>query len=414
MIGHEVGQYTVYPDFREIGKYSGVLRARNFELAREKLRARGMLDQAEDFTRASGALAVICYREEIEAALRTPGFGGFQLLDLQDFPGQGTALVGVLNAFMESKGLVEPAAWREFCSPTVPLLRFRKYCWTAGEPFSAQAEVAHYGPADLAGVVPEWRLVDEAHRLVIEGKLPRADIRRRGLSSLGTLSVQLPDVKRAKRFTLCLSLPQPGGQSLSNGCPLWIYPLNKDLPRPKNVMVSHAWDAPTRAALAAGKRVLLLTDAKQPGSVEGGFATDFWCWPMFHSKPGTMGLLCDPKHPALAGFPTEFHSNWQWGEIACASRPIVLDETPADYRPIVQVIDNFDRCHKLGLIFECRVGAGKLLLCACDLEKLQDQPAAWQLLGSLLAYAASDRFDPPREIAVGPLVGEASMKDGSD
>src|SRR5208337_5594039 len=119
-----------FPDFREIGKYGGVLRARNLEIFRDKLQAKGMLDQAEQFRKASGALAVLCYREDIEAALRTPGFGGFQLLDLQDFPGQGTALVGILNAFMDSKGLIEPKSWREFCSEIVPLVRMKKYAWT--------------------------------------------------------------------------------------------------------------------------------------------------------------------------------------------------------------------------------------------------------------------------------------------
>ena len=142
-----MGQYTVFPDFREIAKYTGVLRARNLEIFQEKLRAKGMLDQAEQFRRASGAVAVLCYREDIEAALRTPGFGGFQLLDLQDFPGQGTAVVGILDAFMDSKGLIEPKAWREFCSEVVPLVRMKKYSWTTGETFTADLEVANYGRA---------------------------------------------------------------------------------------------------------------------------------------------------------------------------------------------------------------------------------------------------------------------------
>ena len=110
-IGHEVGQYTVYPDFREIAKYTGPLRLRNYDVFREQLEAKGMLDQADAFVRASGALAVLCYREEVETALRTPGFGGFQLLDIIDNQEQGTALVGFLDAFMDSKGLIAPAAW---------------------------------------------------------------------------------------------------------------------------------------------------------------------------------------------------------------------------------------------------------------------------------------------------------------
>ena len=135
VIGHETGAFQVSPDFREIPKYTGVTRARNLEIFRERLREAGMLDQAHDFVRASGALSVICHREDIEAALRTPGFGGFQLLDMQDFPGQGTALVGMLNVFMESKGLITPEAWRQFCCETVPLLRMKKYTWTTDETF---------------------------------------------------------------------------------------------------------------------------------------------------------------------------------------------------------------------------------------------------------------------------------------
>ena len=176
VIGHEVGQYKVFPDFREMAKYTGVLRARNLEIFRENLRAKGMLDQAEQFQQASGALAVLCYREEIEAALRTPGFGGFQLLDLQDFPGQGTALVGILDAFMDSKGLIEPKAWREFCSEVVPLVRMKKYAWTSGETFTAGVEVANYGPADLRRVVPAWSLTDSQARTVASGELPAIDV----------------------------------------------------------------------------------------------------------------------------------------------------------------------------------------------------------------------------------------------
>lgn len=107
-ISHEIGQWCVYPDFREIAKYRGVLKATNFEIFKETLAENNMAGQAEDFLMASGKLQALCYKAEIEAALRTPGFGGFQMLQLHDFPGQGTALVGILNPFFESKGYITP------------------------------------------------------------------------------------------------------------------------------------------------------------------------------------------------------------------------------------------------------------------------------------------------------------------
>ncbi|MBM3790811.1 MAG: hypothetical protein FJW35_10760 [Acidobacteria bacterium] len=116
--------------------------------------------------------------------------------------------------------------------------------------------------------------------------------------------------------------------------------------------------------------------------------------------PGTLGILCDPKCPPLAEFPTEFHSNWQWWHLVKNSRPIILDETPATFRPLVQVIDNFERNHKLGLVFETRVGKGALLVCTIDLPGHQDKPEARQLYHSLLRYAASDAFAPATELDI--------------
>ncbi len=136
-----------------------------------RLKAAGMLDQADDFVRASGALAVLCYREDIETALRTPGFGGFQLLDLQDFPGQGTALVGILDAFMESKGLITPENWRNFCNDVVPLARLEKYVWTNAETISAQIQLANYSNRNFQDTPLLWQIVDQSGSIITSGEL---------------------------------------------------------------------------------------------------------------------------------------------------------------------------------------------------------------------------------------------------
>lgn len=396
VIGHEIGQFQTFPNFDETRKYTGVMRARNLDVFRARLQARGLLDQSGDFVRASGALAAICYREEIEAALRTPGFGGFQLLDLQDFPGQGTALVGMLDAFMESKGLVEPKRWREFCCETVPLALFPKYTWTTDETFTTDIKVANYGPSSLARQTISWTLTEVDGKRLAAGALPPVDLAQGALTSVGTISASLSLASAPRQLELSLALP---GTPFRNRYDLWVYP-----PQPGNttgieVTISRALDDDTLKRLAAGERVLLLPQlALLTNSVDGFFASDFWCYPMFRGgkPPGTFGLLCDPKHPALAGFPTQFHSNWQWFHILMHSRSVILDDTPASFRPVVQVIDNFDkdRNHKLGLIFETKVGPGSLLVCTSDLLALQDRPEARQLLASLLQYA---RQFAPRE-----------------
>ncbi len=409
LIGHETGQFQVYPDYREIPRYTGVLRARNLEAFRTRLDEAGMLDQAHDFVRASGALSAICYREDIEAALRTPGLDGFQLLDLQDFPGQGTALVGMLNVFMESKGLIEPEEWRRFCCETVPLLRMERYTWTTDEKFLARVQVAHYGPADLPAARVRCTVTDAGGRELVSRTLDPVTIAQGEVSEVWTISVSGIGIAAPQKLTIELAVE---GTEYRNHYEIWLYPSEVDTRAPEGVQIARAFDAAAREHLAAGGKVLLLPQLDQlPHCIEGAFQTEFWS-PMFAQAarrrgapvpPGTLGILCDPEAPALADFPTEYHSNWQWWPLVKNSRPIILDDTPAGYRPTVQVIDNFARNHKLGLIAETRVGEGKLLICAIDLLGQQEEPAARQLLHSLLRYVASEAFAPEAELDVGLL-----------
>jgi hypothetical protein len=408
LIGHETGQFQVYPDFRDIPKFTGVLRAENYAIFRERLEQAGMLEQAHDFVRASGALAAICYREDIEAALRTPGMGGFQLLDIMDFPGQGTALVGMLNVFMESKGLIKPEEWREFCSETVPLFRMEKYTWTSAETFTGRVRIAHYGPADLAAAVVTATLSDAQGTAVARTEFPPRILPKGGVADIGEYRLPLASAGLAapQKLTLTIAIE---GTPYRNRYPVWVYPPAVDTAAPAGVLVARSFAAAaTRAHLAAGGKVLLLPElAKLPHSVEGGFQTEFWS-PMFAEAarkrgapepPGTLGFLCQPDAPAFARFPTEFHSNWQWWHLVKNSRPIIFDEAPRGFRPTVQVIDNFVRNHKLGLIAETRVGNGAMLICAIDLLGRQDQPEARQLLHSLLHYLGSPAFVPQTELA---------------
>lgn len=395
VVSHEIGQFSVYPDFKEIAKYTGVCKPYNLEHFRDALAKTAMAHQNVDFARASGILAALCYREEIEAALRTPDFAGFELLDLQDFPGQGTALVGILDAFMDSKGILAPEQWRQFCAPVVLLARFSKYAWTQEETFTAEIQVAQYDQAPLAHATLAWSLKDAHNQVLRSGTLEAGDLACGGVHTLGKISAPLAGLSSPAQLRLELTLV---GSSIANSYPLWVYPAQANTTPATGVTLARTFDAATRKTLAAGGRILLVCDSARPlaRTVGGGFATEFWNFSFFHNKPGTMGLLCQNTSPALASFPTETHSNWQWHKLALTAQPLILDSlTPAEDQPIVQVIDNYDRCHKLGLIFEVNVGPGRLLICATDLVTLApEHPEARQLLASLVAYTASEQFAP--------------------
>lgn len=400
VIGHENAQFEVFPDFREIRKYTGVLKAHCFEIFRERLRKAGMLDQALDFLRASGAISVICHREDVEAALRTAGFGGFQLLDLQDFSGQGVALVGMLDVFMDSKGLITPRAWREFCCETVPLLRMRKFTWTTGEVIRGRICVAHYGPRNLAQVSLAWE-IRAGTRTVARGVTDPVDIPTGTVTDVDILAADLATVKAPEKLRITIRIPET---PYRNSYDAWVYPVAVNTVVPEDVVYTRTFDRKTAAALNAGKKVLLIP---KPGTLKRtvamAFPSGFWS-PMFRKgdligpdgkeTPGTQGILCDPKHPVFKAFPTEFHTNWQWWQLVKHCDPMILDETDRRMRPTVQVIDGFDRNHKLGLVVEARVGKGRLLICTIDLPGLQSHPEARQLQASMHGYMVSPSFNP--------------------
>ena len=406
IIGHEMGQFQIYPDYKEMSLYKGILRPLNFGIFKERLEKAGMGDQAADFFRASGKLTALLYREEIEMALRTPGFGGFQLLDLQDYPGQGTALVGLLNAFMENKGLITPEEFRMFNNDVVIQLLMDRYIWTNNQTYQADVQLVNYSDQNIRDKELNWSVITAADKELASGQIVVKHAPNGQINPLGQISFPLNAVSTAEKLEIKLSVPGTSYQAIY---PVWVYP-NISAKSTTNVKVVKDLDQHTLDELNKGGRVLYFPDhAKiKDKSVGPQFIAEFWNWLVFKGaaenvkrpvSAGTLGLLTDPGHPIFNNFPTEFHTNWQWWSIVKNARPLILDKTNAGYRPIVQVIDNIDRNHKLGLIFEFKTGKGKLLVCMANLPGIIDQPEACQLYNSLLEYAESDEFNPQESIS---------------
>ena len=406
IISHETGQFQTYPDYREIKKYTGVLYPYNFEIFRRRLAAAGMLSQADDFHKASGLWSVKLYKADIEMDLRTKNMAGFQLLDIQDYPGQGSAFVGILDAFMESKGITTPEEWRQWCSPIVPLIETDKLCYEAGETFKGKVLIANYGATSLRGKKMTWRISsDEPSFNEDEGKI-NIFTYNEGLLDAGELNLELHADKPAK-VNLTLSID---GTDARNSYELWVYP-RKTVDK-KNVVIAKDLTPDVVASLEKGAKVLWMPDSL-PYTVGGLFQTDYWNYRMFKTicennkkavSPGTLGILTRPEHPIFKGFPTEMHTNWQWFPVIRESHPLVLDNFAKDYLPIVQVIDNIERNHKLGLVMEWKVGAGKLLVCMSDLEKASQYPEGRAFYQSVLSYMRSSEFNPQSEITIPDLM----------
>ena len=405
IISHETGQFQTYPDYREIKKYTGVLHPYNFEVFRRRLAAAGMLSQADDFHKASGLWSVKLYKADIEMDLRTRNMAGFQLLDIQDYPGQGSAFVGILDAFMESKGITTPEEWRQWCSPVVPLLEMKKFCFEDGEKIQAKVKVANYGGTSLYGKKLMWKIGDA------EGVM-NIFTYDEGLIDVGILDEEISADKPAK---LNVSLNIEGTEA-RNSYELWVYP--KKALEKKGIIIARDLNQEVVKVLEKGGKVLWMPDSL-PYTVGGLFQTDYWNYRMFKTicennkkkvSPGTLGILTNPEHPIFKGFPTEMHTNWQWFPVIKESHPLVLDNFAKDYRPIVQVIDNIERNHKLGLVMEWKVGAGKLLVCMSDLEKAAKYPEGKAFYQSVIDYMRSADFNPSAEITVEELKKKLAEK----
>ncbi|WP_343556342.1 sugar-binding domain-containing protein [Sphingobacterium sp.] len=394
-ISHEVGQWCAYPNFKEISKYDGVLKARNFEVFQEMLMENKLGYLAEKFLMASGRHQALTYKADIEAALRTPGFAGYQLLGLSDFPGQGTALVGVLDAFWEEKGYISPEEFKSFSGTTVPLVRLSKMVYTNSEILNADVEIAHFGEHDIKDIVPTWELTLEDGNIVTSGRLNKQTIHIGNAISLGKIEYNLSEIMRPEAIMLNVNVGK-----YHNRWKIWVYP-SEDEDYTGDVILTDTMDEKTYMALEKGKNVLFSprkgsVNSDKGGDITMGYSPIFWntAWTK-KQPPHVMGILVDPKHPALSLFPTDYHSDAQWWGLVTDANAMVLDSLGDNIRPIVRVIDDWFSNRSLGLIVEGKLGNGKIIVSTADLfHNTEKRLEVDQMKKSLLKYMNSNAFDP--------------------
>lgn len=356
-----------------------------------------------DFAWASGRFQLDCYKEEIEANLRTPGLAGFQLLDLHDYLGQGTALIGVLDAFWESKGYVTPAEFKKFCGPIVPLAWLKKRVFTTDEKLEGSIGLAQFGSVDLTNAVVRWTVCDGNGKVVVA--CPTNISRSLPVGFKGKcmdLAVDLGQLAAPAKYKLVAEVQSPAGL-FQNDWTFWLYPADVENSKGDGVLVTRVWRE-AEQKLTAGGKVLFIPPAEDldPSKCPPlSKVPVFWNIQMTVRPPqnprprfdAMLGLLCDTNHPALAEFPTEMNCDWHWTPLINGVRPVNLTAA-RDLHPIVWAIDDWNRNWKLGVVFECNVGSGKLLVSTINLSDERASSEVKQLRRSLLDYTGSERFKP--------------------
>lgn len=405
----EVGQFEVLPDFEELESFHGISDPMNLKLIKKRVEERGLLPTWEKYVEATGELSRLAYREEIEAAMRTRELSGISLLGLQDFPGQGTALVGMMNSHLEPKpyDFARPERFREFFQECRILVKLPHYTYEAGERLIAEVEAANFGKRNIEGVFC-WTLagkksvsengncepaeIKSKNTVIATGEDTEITICRPGsYTEVGSLDIPLDFVEKNTALTLKVRI----GDSIS-AYPIWVY--RKTTPVcPENVYETRAFDVKTREILQNGGRVYLSPDADKeslPNSIKTQFTTDFWSVGTFADQEGGMGQLIDTEHPIFKEFPTDFHTDWQWW-IMATKRAVIL---PHPMKTIITEMDSYAFLRPMAQMIEFRCLKGKVLLSTMELHKSQQYPEVRALQASIYTYLSGENFEPAEEI----------------
>lgn len=405
----EVGQFEVLPDFEELESFHGISDPVNLKLIKKRVEERGLLPTWEKYVEATGELSRLAYREEIEAAMRTRELSGISLLGLQDFPGQGTALVGMMNSHLEPKpyDFARPERFREFFQECRILVKLPHYTYEAGERLIAEVEAANFGKRNIEGVFC-WTLagkksvsengncepaeIKSKNTVIATGEDTEITICRPGsYTEVGSLDIPLDFVEKNTALTLKVRI----GDSIS-AYPIWVY--RKTTPVcPENVYETRAFDVKTREILQNGGRVYLSPDADKeslPNSIKTQFTTDFWSVGTFADQEGGMGQLIDTEHPIFKEFPTDFHTDWQWW-IMASKRAVIL---PHPMKTIITEMDSYAFLRPMAQMIEFRCLKGKVLLSTMELHKSQQYPEVRALQASIYTYLSGENFEPAEEI----------------
>ena len=405
IIAHEQGQWCAFPDLKEVSQYTGAYKAANFEIFLDLLAAGGMESQAEKFLHASGKLQTLCYKYEIERNLRTKDYAGFQLLGLNDYSGQGTALVGALNVFWREKGYTSASEWREFCSPLVLLARFPKFVFTSDEQLQVPVEMMNATPWRVKMPSLHYEILQGDTTVLVSETLPDMSVNVGKNNQLVTVSLPLRQLPAPAKYTLVASV----GGGVSNRWDFWVYPetlsdsIDTTQVAADSLLIADELNPQALQALEQGRSVLLTAAGRVTlgSDVKQTYLPVFWNTSWFKMRPPhTTGAYIDTSHPLFRhDFPTDDWSNLNWWELLNKAQVMNLRELPASYQPPIQPIDTWHVSRKLGMLIEARVGQGRLLMTTMDITSdLAHRPVARQMRHAILSYMRSADFRPTLQL----------------
>ena len=404
IIAHEQGQWCVFPDLNERNQYTGAYKAGNLDIFADLLCANGMGGMERNFLLASGNLQTLCYKYEIERNLRTKDYAGFQLLGLNDYSGQGSAMVGLLNVFWKEKGYCDAERFRQFCSPLVPLARFPHFIYTNQDTLNVEVMAYNATRSDLASATAEYSIVSAEGKIMNKGSFKLSSVALGKDNHLGSVVSTLGHYPAPGKYTLTVNMRGNDCENQTiqgrNEWDFWVYPAPQSTTKEeaKGIYITDTLDEKAVETLRKGGDVLITAAGKVTlgSDVVQHYLPVFWNTSWFKMRPPhTTGAFIDNTHPLFKHFPTDNWANLNWWELLNRAQVMNLCELPADYMSPIQPIDTWHVSRKLGMMVEAKCLAGRLIVTTLDLTSQLDQRhVARQMRHALLAYMQGDEFNP--------------------
>ena len=319
-----------------------------------------------DYIKASGDLAVKLYKEDIEAALRTKDFGGFELLSLSDYTGQSTATVGILDVFYESKGLISHDEFKNFAGEAVPLFKAKRI-FKNTDTLEAELDLYDFG---------EKKINNPVYNLTVQnGK----QVFYKTSTTESKVSIPLNSITKSTMLSVILEV-----NGYKNTWRIFVFAENKI---ENNVSMIKSEEELDDIIKNGGKAIVMKECFKNP--IHGSFIPVFWS-PVHFPSQKPCGAIIDNKHRIFDDFPTEKYPDYQWKRLLDNSVGTDISKFAGEVKPIIETVPNFFDNTASSPLFETEIGKAKLLFCGFDLDG--DYPECKQLLSSITQYVNSDKF----------------------
>jgi hypothetical protein len=395
-VAHEVGQWPIYIDWKhELAKYTGVMRPYNLEHYRDVAKKSGTERFWSRFSNVSAKLNRLLYKDDVEGHIRTPSCFGLQLLSVQDFTGQFEAMIGWRDSFYDLKPSVKDLPpFKDVLNSLPHLARFEKYTWSVAETYRASLLVRNLTEEPvLEGTEFVYSIESDGKKIASSVLRNPRTIAPGELGKVGMVTLPLTADMAGKKYVLRFG---------TNSWSFWVFgdtAAESCSGGDKEVLETTSFNDAI-SALAAGRKVLYT--GRTADSARSHFKAVYWSAGHFkqaNAALSSLGYMVQNNHPALRGFPTEDWADWQWYSLVQDGFKHRLSGMPDDYEPIVQPVPDLHYSTFMGMLFELKVGDGKLMVCGLNLSQ-KNRPEVKAARASIISYMKSDKFDPKAKFSV--------------